>query len=203
MQRVAVHEAGHALAALHSASGAREVTYVSIIPRMDGSPGFTASMPAHGAVLTRPVVLDRLRTILAGRAAEEVVFGRDEVSLNAGGGETSDLAVATRLATSVICTSGFGGDGSLQWTASPTPKQMQRIDAMLRSSYRSAVRLLRTERAGLGRIAAQLVERQELDGLAVPRLLDGPARAPRSPAPGLSRPIVRDSRTVKTDSSDL
>src|SRR4030095_9807249 len=37
MQRVAVHEAGHALAALKSETGAREVTYVSIIPRMDGS----------------------------------------------------------------------------------------------------------------------------------------------------------------------
>jgi len=46
MQRVAVHEAGHALAALKSATGAREVTYVSIIPRIDGSLGFTASTPS-------------------------------------------------------------------------------------------------------------------------------------------------------------
>jgi len=170
MQRVAVHEAGHALAALRSETGAREVTYVSIIPRMDGSLGFTASMPPQGAVLTRPAVLDRLRTILAGRAAEEVVFGRGEVSLSAGGGESSDLAVATRIATSVICTSGFGGDGNLQWTAMPTGAQMQRIDALLKGAYRAAVKLLQNERRVLDRIAAALVEKQELDGGAVRRL---------------------------------
>jgi AAA+ superfamily predicted ATPase len=171
MQRVAVHESGHALAALKSDTGAREVTYVSIIPRMDGSLGFTASTPPQGAVMTRPEVLDRLRTILAGRAAEEVVYGKEFVSLSAGGGESSDLAVATRIATSVVCTSGFGGDRSLQWTPQPTAAQTAQIGTLLSAAYRAAIRLLKSERAALDRIAAALVEKQELDGAAVRRLV--------------------------------
>jgi AAA+ superfamily predicted ATPase len=176
MQRVAVHESGHALAALKSESGAREVNYVSIIPRMDGSLGFTASTPPQGAVLTRPEVLDRLRTILAGRAAEEVVYGKDRISLSSGGSESSDLAVATRIATNVICTSGFGGDRSLQWTPQPTPAQAAQIDALLASAYRAAVRLLKAERKALDRITAALVERQELDGAKVRSLMNGRTR---------------------------
>jgi hypothetical protein len=98
------------------------------------------------------------------------VFGKSEVSLNAGGGESSDLAVATRIATSVICTSGFGGDGNLQWTAMPTGTQMQRIDALLKGAYRAALKLLQTERRYLDRIAAALVEKAGARRHAVRRL---------------------------------
>lgn len=174
MRRVAVHETGHALAALKSSVGAPELAFVSIIPRMDGSLGFTASVPPEGAVLTRTEVRERLRTILAGRAAEEVVYGKSDISLNSGGGQSSDLAVATRTATNVICTSGFGADGSLHWTSTPTAAQLKQVDVLLRSAYRAAVELLRANRDVLERIAAALVEHQELDGAAVRALLAEP-----------------------------
>lgn len=176
MRRVAVHETGHALAALKSSVGAPELAFVSIIPRMDGSLGFTASVPPEGAVMTRTEVQERLRTILAGRAAEELVYGKADISLNSGGGQSSDLAVATRIATNVICTSGFGTDGSLHWTTTPTAAQSKQIDALLRSAYRAAIQLLRANRTALERIAAALVEQQELDGAAVRALLSGPQR---------------------------
>ncbi len=185
MRRVAVHETGHALAALMSSVGAPELAFVSIIPRMDGSLGFTASVPPEGAVMTRTGVHERLRTIMGGRAAEEVVYGKDDVSLNSGGGQTSDLAVATRMATNVVCTSGFGTDGSLHWTSTPTAAQSKQVDALLRSAYRAAVGLLRTNRAALDRIASALVERQELDGAAVRVLLQG--ERGRVPAAGTTR----------------
>ena len=172
MRRVAVHETGHALSALLSTTGAPELTFVSIIPRMDGSLGFTASMPPEGAVMTRTAVLERLRTILAGRAAEEVVYGKQDLSLSSGGGTASDLAVATRLATSVICMSGFGTDGGLHWTTTPTPPQARQVDALLRNCYRSALVLLREHRLVLEHVAAALVAQQELDGDAV-RVLAG------------------------------
>jgi cell division protease FtsH len=171
MQRVATHEAGHALAALSASADGAELTFVSIVPRMDGSLGFTASMPAEGAILSRTDVLERLRTILAGRAAEQLVYGRDDISLNSGGGESSDLAVATRLATRVICTSGFATDGSLYWTSSANAAQLEQIDALLRTAYESALELLRERRDSLDRLCAALVRHQELDGLAVRRLL--------------------------------
>ena len=181
MRRVAVHETGHALAALKSSVGAPELAFVSIIPRMDGSLGFTASVPPEGAVMTPTEVRERLRTILAGRAAEEVVYGKADISLSSGGGQNSDLAVATRTATNVICTAGFGTDGSLHWTSAPTAAQLQQVDALLRSTYRAAVGLLRKNRDTLDRIAGALVEHQELDGAAVRALLTKPqATAGRS-----------------------
>lgn len=171
MRRVATHEAGHALAALGTSSDGVELTFVSIVPRMDGSLGFTASLPAEGAILTRADVLDRLRTILAGRAAEEVVYGPEDISLNSGGGESSDLAVATRLATRVICTSGYATDGSLYWSSSPDAAQLEQVGQLLRTAYQSALELLRGQRKSLDRLRTALVRHQELDGVAVRRLL--------------------------------
>ncbi|HQR48901.1 MAG TPA: hypothetical protein PL152_06170, partial [Steroidobacteraceae bacterium] len=142
-----------------------------------GSLGFTATAPAEGAVMTRTEVQERLRTILAGRAAEEVIFGKEDVSLSAGGGDGSDLAVATRVATRVICTSGFSGDHSLLWTSSPTAAQLEQVEGLLRVCYRAAIDLLRDQRAALDRIVQGLVERQELDGAAVRSLLDGRSAA--------------------------
>jgi ATP-dependent Zn protease len=173
MHRVAVHESGHAIAALHSTAGRDEVTYVSIVPRTDGSLGFTATPPREGAIMTREQVLDRLRTVLAGRAAEALVFGQDNVSLSAGGGGSSDLAVATRIATSVVCTAGLGEDGSLHWSSTPTPTQLRQVDKLLRAAYRAAEKLLRAERAALDRLTDALVDRQELDGESVRRLVTG------------------------------
>jgi ATP-dependent Zn protease len=172
MRRVAVHEAGHAIAGLRAANGTREIAYVSIVPRMDGSLGFTASVPNQGATLTRKDVRERLRTILSGRAAEEVIYGADDISLSAGGSEASDLAVATRLATQVICSAGFGSSGALQWTAAPTANQSAEIDRLLQDAYAAAVTLLRENKTGLDRLTDALVEHQELDGVTVRRLLD-------------------------------
>jgi AAA+ superfamily predicted ATPase len=176
MRRVAVHEAGHALVALLSPSAAAAVTFVTIIPRMDGSLGFTASVPAQSPVLTRPQVLERLRTTLGGRAAEELVYGREEISLNSGGGESSDLAVATRIATRVICTSGFGGDDTLQWTQSPTGSQMVEVDRLLRRTYRESLSLLRQHRGALDRLVEALVAEQEIPGNRARALIAQQAR---------------------------
>jgi ATP-dependent Zn protease len=170
MRRTAVHEGGHAIAGLLSVAP-YSVNFVSIIPRMDGSLGFVASVLEEGSTLTRRTALERLRMVLAGRAAEELVYGADDMGLGSGGGATSDLAVATRLATNLVCATGFGTDGSLYWTPSPTPAQREQVDILLRSAYEEAVKLLRANRAALERIAAALVEAQELDGDAVRALL--------------------------------
>ena len=97
MHRVAVHEAGHAVAQLLSSNGAEHLVFATIIPRLDGTLGFVASVPGDTEVFTRRTMLERLGTILAGRAAEEIVFGADDVGAGAGGSsQTSDLAVGTQ-----------------------------------------------------------------------------------------------------------
>ena len=175
LRRVAVHEAGHALASLLGSGAGADIAYVSVIPRMDGSLGFVASAPAEGAAMTRREALELLEVALGGRAAEELVYGEEEVSLGAGGGTSSDLAAATRIATALICTSGLGADGSLLWTDQPTAAQLTQIDAMLRQAYESAQERLALHRALLNRVAETLVAEQELDGEALRSLVESTA----------------------------
>jgi len=165
MRRVAVHEAGHTTSRLLGARKGAELSFVTIVPRMDGSLGFVASLPREGSSATRREMLEEMETILAGRAAEEIVYGAADVGLGAGGAsESSDLAVATATATMLVCQSGLGANKALHWTRTPTPIQEKQIDQLLRSSYKSVVGRLRANRALLDSVAQLLVDKQEIGG---------------------------------------
>jgi ATP-dependent Zn protease len=165
MHRVAVHEAGHTVARLISSTRGEDLAFTSIIPRLDGSLGFTASAPANTRVLTRRTMLEQLETVLAGRASEEVVFGADDIGAGAGGPASDcDLAVATRLATLIVCQSGLGDDGFLLWTTQPTADQDDKIDDVIGEAYRSIRTRLQACRPLLDRVTAALEEKQELSG---------------------------------------
>lgn len=172
LHRVAVHEAGHAAMRLLSETKGKDIAFVSIVPRANGSLGFVASVPSEQRVMTRRDLVALLEVILAGRAAEEVVFGLEEVSTGAGGeSRTSDLAVATTIATSVVCQSGLGGVGGLRWTLEPSSAQLAQIEALLTESYGGAVSALEAHRPLLDGVAAILEEEQEVTGEALRGLL--------------------------------
>jgi ATP-dependent Zn protease len=175
MHRVAVHEGGHTVARLISSTRGDDLAFATIVPRLDGSLGYVASLPANTRVMTRRMMLEYLQTVLAGRAAEEIVFGADEVGAGAGGSsDSSDLAVATRFAKLIVCQSGLGEDGSLLWTTTPTPAQEQQIEGLLRNGYRNILTRLRDNRELFDRVVAALVEKQELSGAEL-RSLAAPA----------------------------
>jgi ATP-dependent Zn protease len=169
LRRLAVHEAGHALARLQAANGGSDIAYVSVAPRSDGRIGFLASMPDQRSALTRDDFLEKLRVLLAGRAAEEVIYGPDGVSDLAGHyGRQSDLARATRLATMLVGSAGLGPKGGLTWW--PALKGVNdveldsNVDAELAQIYRSLVDRFAAERRLLQTLTAALVEQQELTG---------------------------------------
>jgi cell division protease FtsH len=94
--RVAHHEMGHALVAA-SLPGADPVQKVTIIPRSVGALGYTMQRPTEDRFLiTLPELKDRMVVLLAGRAAEEIVFG--EVST----GASDDLAKVTDIARECV-----------------------------------------------------------------------------------------------------
>ncbi|TFL16390.1 ATP-dependent metallopeptidase FtsH/Yme1/Tma family protein [Jannaschia formosa] len=100
--RVAVHEIGHALVAA-ALPGADPVHKISIIPRGVGALGYTLQRPTEDRfLLTRTELEDRMAVLLAGRAAEAVVFG--EVST----GAEDDLAKATDIARAMATRFGMG-----------------------------------------------------------------------------------------------
>ncbi|MCS6986290.1 MAG: ATP-dependent zinc metalloprotease FtsH [Sphingomonadaceae bacterium] len=95
-ETVAYHEMGHALAAA-SLPGADPVHKVSIIPRSIGALGYTMQRPTEDRFLiTRADLEDRMVVLLAGRAAEELVFG--EIST----GAADDLARVTDIARQIV-----------------------------------------------------------------------------------------------------
>jgi cell division protease FtsH len=93
---VAYHEMGHALVAA-SLPGTDPVHKVSIIPRSIGALGYTMQRPTDDRFLiTTRELKDRMTVLLAGRAAEQTVFG--EVST----GAADDLAKVTDIARQIV-----------------------------------------------------------------------------------------------------
>ena len=93
---VAYHEMGHALAAANL-PGTDPVHKVSIIPRSIGALGYTMQRPTDDRYLiTKQELKDRMVVLLAGRAAEEIVFG--EIST----GAADDLAKVTDIARQIV-----------------------------------------------------------------------------------------------------
>lgn len=165
VRRVAVHEAGHALASCLSSSKGEEISFVSIVPRADGTLGFVARMPSERMLTTREEYLEQLEVILGGRAAEELVFGKDGVTGGAGGSSrSSDLAAATAWALRMITQYGLGSDGDLGWTDSPGPGDRKQAEELLRDAYVTVLTKLKENRERLDELAATLEERQELRG---------------------------------------
>ncbi|MCW5751124.1 MAG: ATP-dependent zinc metalloprotease FtsH [Alphaproteobacteria bacterium] len=98
---VAHHEMGHALVAM-ALPGADQVHKVSIIPRGIGALGYTIQRPTEDRFLmTRAELETKLAVLLAGRAAEALVFG--EIST----GAADDVRKATEIARSMVARYGM------------------------------------------------------------------------------------------------
>ena len=162
--RTAVHEAGHAIAMLLCRHYPMRVNMISIIPRNDGSLGFTGSMPDDRHFLTRQAYAEYLEVTLAGRAAEELVYGEDGISGGAGGSsERSDLAIAMRWAEHMACRLDFGPAGQLRWQEQPGSEQcLEDIQALLELAYRQIREKLARHEGMLHALRDALLDRHEL-----------------------------------------
>ncbi len=170
IRRTAVHEAGHALVQLLGETRGADISFVSIIPRPDGTLGFVASYSERVDV-KKADVLDQVRIFLGGRAAEEVVYGKDNVGAGAGGSGSSDLAQATRLLIRMFMQHGYSERGGLVWFDIDQRENMDlpaevrdEVRQTLDRQYRDTVRMLRENRTALDRIVKVLLEKQEITG---------------------------------------
>jgi cell division protease FtsH len=185
-RRVAYHEVGHALVAAYS-KYADPVQKISIVPRGRAALGYTLQLPAEEQfLLTRPALLDRIKGLLGGRAAEEVVFG--EVST----GAENDLERATALARQMVCLFGMSKsvglvhvgqrqspfylappDGALQRDCSEqTAREIdEEVKRLLDRAYQEARQILAERRDQLDRIARELLKYETLDAQIFQQLL--------------------------------
>jgi cell division protease FtsH len=184
-RRVAYHEVGHALVAAHSLHG-DPVHKISIVPRGRAALGYTLQLPTEDQfLLTRTELVDRIRGLLGGRAAEEIVFS--EVST----GAQNDLERATALARQMMALYGMSERVGLASCAQRQPmflnsseSQIQRdcseqtareIDEEVRSllarSYEEAKEVLSAHRDEMERVAAELIQNEAMDGQTFYKLI--------------------------------
>jgi len=174
MRRTAVHEAGHALVGELERPGS--VHQATVLPR-GRALGFVESLPeSEFASLTASAVRSRIRTALAGRGAELLLYGTDEVSA----GCSQDLAVATQMATLAISRYGMSskvGPVSIPALCELLPdgtsaEAIQReVESMLRQEEATVQQLLEEHREELNAVAGLLMERETVPGEAIRGIL--------------------------------
>lgn len=176
-RHVAVHEAGHALAAFHLLGG-KALEHVSIAPSADGLLGASyLRLPEGMEFVDRVAVQHRIAILLAGRAAETLVFPGAGPSC----GIASDLEHATALASAAI--GRWGMDEAfplLSLEGLPTdlrPKVgdhlLVRVQTWLEAAQAQASALLRDHQADLERLAEVLQREETLHRPELRRLLEG------------------------------
>ncbi len=191
-RRVAYHEVGHALVAVHS-EHAWEVHKISIVPRGRAALGYTLQLPeVDRYVMSRAELIDKIKGLLGGRAAEELVFG--EITT----GSEDDLEHATRLVRQMICTYGMGdsvglvhcaqrhepflaaGDGLLQRDCSEqTAREIdEEVKKILDAAYADSKNILELHRSQLDLVAQELLQRETLDSETLKHLIDQSAEPP-------------------------
>jgi len=174
---IAYHEAGHALV-MHHLPNCDPVHKISIIAR-GMALGYTMPLPEEDRYLQRKSkFLDELAGLLAGRAAEEIVFG--DITT----GAANDLEQATKLARAMVTRYGmseklgpmtFGEKQELVFLGKEIGEQReysekvaQEIDEEVRKlvqqAYERAKEILRTHRDKLDRLAQALMEKETLEG---------------------------------------
>ena len=182
---VAYHEIGHALVAAlqnHSAP----VTKITIVPRTSGALGYTMQVDqGQRNLMSRVELENKLATLTGGRAAEELIFGRENMTT----GASNDIEQATKLARAMVTRYGMsdefdmvaletvnnrylGGDTSLQCSERTAAEVDERVVATVKAAHQKAAQLLADHQETLHRLAAYLLEKETITGAEFMQVLD-------------------------------
>ena len=172
---VSYHEVGHALVAALQ-KNTEPVQKITIIPRTMGALGYVMQVPEEEKYLmSEKQIREELVTMLAGRAAESIVF--DSVTT----GASNDIEQATKLARAMITQYGMsekfgliglttvedqylGGRATLNCGEATAAQIDQEVMKILKEAYDKALALLADNRDCLDKIAAFLIERETITG---------------------------------------
>jgi cell division protease FtsH len=193
-QRVAYHEAGHALVA-YSLPNTDPVHKVSIIPRGLAALGYTMQRPDDDRYLmTQSELESRIQVLLAGTIAEEMIF--DDVST----GAQNDLERASDIARAMVMDYGMsrmgrvnfresdrspflvsgGGDlGRPRMHSEQTAREIdQEVKRIIDESMGKVRQILEARRNSLEALSKRLIEREVIDGQELRQLVDETSPSP-------------------------
>ena len=161
---VAYHEAGHAIigAILPNYDTVRKV---SIIPRGDAG-GVTFFQPsdenAESAMYTKEYLTSQIIVALGGRAAEEIIYGRDRITTGASG----DYAQVYMIAREMMTTYGFSNYNFDYRKMSEEATRLvdMEIDQLVDLCYKEALAILSVHKRQLEELKDKLIEEEIVDG---------------------------------------
>jgi len=182
---VSYHEVGHALvAALQKHS--KPVAKITIVPHTSGALGYTMQMPEEERFLaSKEELITELTTLLAGRAAEQLVFGTQTT------GASNDIQKATELGRRMITQYGmsdrFGlmalseegnrfldGNSMMNCADATAAAADNELVKLLDSCYNKALELLRRNRGLLDEIALFLLQKETITGDEMMAIIEHP-----------------------------
>jgi cell division protease FtsH len=182
-RNTAYHEGGHAIVALKTPQ-ADPVHKATIIPR-GRALGMVMQLPEGDRYsMNFTQMTSRLAIMMAGRVAEEIIMGKDNIT----SGASSDIQAATRLAKSMVTRWGFsdklgfvdykqGEDeyGALGRDTSEATQQIidDEVKRLVNDGYEEAKRILTENLDGLHRLAKTLLDLETLTGDEIAKILNG------------------------------
>ena len=182
---VAYHEVGHAIVG-HLMPGGSKVAKISIVPRGMSALGYTLQLPTEERFLNSKEELQgQIATLLGGRSAEEIVFGKITT------GASNDLQRATDIAEQMVGTFGMseilgplaydkqGGGQFLGNGNNPrravSDATAQAIDKEVRdlvdTAHEQALQILRNNLPLLESISQKILEEEVIEGDDLKNLL--------------------------------
>ena len=183
---VAYHEVGHAIVG-HLMPGGSKVAKISIVPRGMSALGYTLQLPTEERFLnSREELQGQIATLLGGRSAEEVVFGKVTT------GASNDLQRATDIAEQMVGTYGMsetlgplaydkqgggrflGGNNNPRRTVSDATAQAidKEVRALVDNAHDQALTILRQNMALLETISQKILEKEVIEGDELKEMLD-------------------------------
>ncbi|MBD1843679.1 ATP-dependent metallopeptidase FtsH/Yme1/Tma family protein [Cyanobacteria bacterium FACHB-63] len=177
---VAHHEVGHALIGALMPGGGK-VEKISIVPRGVGALGYTLQLPEEERFLmAEDEIRGRIATLLGGRSAEEVIFGKVST------GASDDIQKATDLAERTVTIYGMSEElgpvafekmqqqfiegyapSRRQISAKVTEEIDREVKAIVDNAHQIALTLLKDNRSLLEELSQSLLEREVLEGEAL------------------------------------
>jgi cell division protease FtsH len=198
---IAYHEVGHALVGT-LVKDHEPVQKVTLIPRGQAL-GLTWFTPSdEPGLTTRSQFMARVMTVLGGRAAEEVIFGEDEVTT----GATNDLEKVTSIVRNMITLYGMSDLGQFamettgnevflgrdftkqgsEYSEELATRIDQRVREMTLACYAKACNIISENRALMDELADMLVEQESIDGDVFREIVAQHTALPESPVDTLA-----------------
>ncbi len=186
---VSYHEIGHALVAAKQTDSA-PVTKITIIPRTSGALGYTMQVDeGEHMLMSRTQILNKIATLTGGRSAEELIFGKDNMTT----GASNDIEQATKLARALITRYGMtdefdmvametvqnkylGGDTSLTCAEDTASRVDAMVIQVVKEAHEKAYTILRENQDQLHKLAAYLLEKETITGEEFMNILKSDAK---------------------------